>query len=71
MVAVIGRALKVVLPEGEDERILRCAQRLSEAGLASPVLLLFAQGEFWTVALVALACVSPRLRAVSARTSEC
>ena len=39
MAAVKGRALRVVLPEGEDERILRCAQRLSEASLASPVLL--------------------------------
>jgi len=39
MAAVRGRALKVVLPEGEDERILRCAQCLSEAGLATPVLL--------------------------------
>jgi phosphate acetyltransferase len=39
MAAVRGRALKVVLPEGEDERILRCAQRLREAGLAAPVLL--------------------------------
>lgn len=37
--AVKGRGLKVVLPEGEDERILRCAQRLSEADLARPVLL--------------------------------
>ena len=39
MAAVRGRALRVVLPEGEDERILLCAQRLSEASLASPVLL--------------------------------
>jgi len=39
MAAVRGRALKVVLPEGEDERILRCAQRLREARLASPALL--------------------------------
>ena len=39
MAAVRGRALKVVLPEGEDERILRSAQRLCEAQLASPVLL--------------------------------
>lgn len=37
--AVKGRALKVVLAEGEDERILRCAQHLYEAGLAHPVLL--------------------------------
>jgi phosphate acetyltransferase len=39
MAAVRGRALRVVLPEGEDERILRCAQSLSEANLAVPVLL--------------------------------
>ena len=39
MAAIRGRALKVVLPEGEDERILRCAERLSQASLASPVLL--------------------------------
>ena len=37
MAAVKGRGLRVVLPEGEDERILRCAQHLSEAGLASPM----------------------------------
>jgi phosphate acetyltransferase len=37
--AVKGRGLKVVLPEGEDERILRCAAHLSEADLARPVLL--------------------------------
>lgn len=39
MATIRGRSLEVVLPEGEDERILRCAQRLSEANLASPVLL--------------------------------
>jgi phosphate acetyltransferase len=39
MAAVRDRALKVVLPEGEDERILRCAQRLREDSLAVPVLL--------------------------------
>ncbi len=39
MATIRGRSLEVVLPEGEDERILRCAQRLSEASLASPVLL--------------------------------
>jgi phosphate acetyltransferase len=39
MAAVKGRALRVVLPEGEDERILRCARCLSDASLASPVLL--------------------------------
>lgn len=37
--AVKGRGLKVALPEGEDERILSCAGRLCEAGLATPVLL--------------------------------
>jgi phosphate acetyltransferase len=39
MTAVRGRELRVVLPEGEDERILRCAQRLREADVAWPVLL--------------------------------
>jgi phosphate acetyltransferase len=39
MATIKGRSLEVVLPEGEDERILRCAQRLSEESLASPVLL--------------------------------
>ena len=33
------RGLKVALPEGEDERILRAAQRLSEARLAQPVIM--------------------------------
>ena len=37
--AIEGRGLRVVLPEGEDERILRAAQRLSETGLARAVLL--------------------------------
>jgi phosphate acetyltransferase len=37
--AIKGRALKVALPEGEDERILRAAERLSETGLAVPVLI--------------------------------
>jgi phosphate acetyltransferase len=37
--ALIGRELKVVLPEGEEERILASAQQLSEAGMARPVLL--------------------------------
>lgn len=36
--AISGRGLKVALPEAEDERILHAAQRLSEAGLARPVL---------------------------------
>jgi phosphate acetyltransferase len=39
MAAIRGRALKVVLPEADDERILRCAQQLSAAQLACPVLL--------------------------------
>lgn len=34
-----GRKLRVVLPEGEDERILASARQLSETGLAQPVLL--------------------------------
>ena len=33
------RGLKVALPEGEDERILRAAQRLREARLAQPVIM--------------------------------
>ena len=32
-----GRGLRVVLPEGEDERILRAAQRLVVERLAQPV----------------------------------
>lgn len=36
---VRGRGLKVVLPEGEDERILAAARRLSDEGVASPVVL--------------------------------
>src|SRR5262245_35850897 len=36
---LMGRELKVVLPEGEEERILASAQQLSEAGMARPVLL--------------------------------
>lgn len=34
-----GRALRIVLPEAEDDRILRSAQQLSETELARPVLL--------------------------------
>ena len=37
--ALTSRNLKVVLPEAEDERILASAQRLSEAGIARPILL--------------------------------
>jgi len=37
--SIKGRGLRVALPEGEDERILRAAQRLSEAGLARPVIM--------------------------------
>ncbi len=37
--AIKGRGLRVALPEPEDERILRAAARLSEAGLARPVLI--------------------------------
>lgn len=36
---VRGRALRIVLPEAEDDRILRSAQQLSEKQLARPVLL--------------------------------
>lgn len=39
MAAIRGRALKIVLPEADDERILRSAQQLSAAQLACPVLL--------------------------------
>ncbi|MCL4764784.1 MAG: phosphate acetyltransferase [Hyphomicrobiaceae bacterium] len=35
--AVTGRGLKVVLPEGEDERILQAARKLLDEGLAQPV----------------------------------
>lgn len=34
-----GRGLKVVLPEGEDERILRAARRLADEALAQPVII--------------------------------
>ena len=37
--SIKDRGLKVALPEGEDERILRAAQRLSEARLAQPVIM--------------------------------
>jgi phosphate acetyltransferase len=37
--SIKGRGLRVALPEGEDERILRAAQRLVEAGLARPVIM--------------------------------
>lgn len=37
--AVSGRGLKVVLPEGEDERILAAARQMADDGLAAPVLL--------------------------------
>jgi phosphate acetyltransferase len=33
------RCLKVVLPEGEDARILRAARRLKDEGIASPILI--------------------------------
>ena len=39
MTAIRGRSLKVVLPEGGEERILRSAHQLAEMGLACPVLL--------------------------------
>lgn len=37
--AVAGRDLKVVLPEGDDERILRAARKVRDEALARPVLL--------------------------------
>jgi len=37
--AVRGRGLRVVLPEGEDERILAAAVRLARDGLARPIVL--------------------------------
>jgi phosphate acetyltransferase len=39
MAAVNGRGLRVVLPEGEDERILAAAVKLVRAGLARPIVL--------------------------------
>lgn len=39
MAAVKGRALRVVLPEGEDERILRAAVELARNGIALPIVL--------------------------------
>jgi phosphate acetyltransferase len=39
MTAVRGRSLGVVLPESEDERILRAAERLCRLDIARPVLL--------------------------------
>jgi phosphate acetyltransferase len=39
MAAIKGRALKVVLPEASDERILLSAHQLSKMGLGLPVLL--------------------------------
>lgn len=36
---VKGRGLSVVLPEGEDERILRAARRMADEGLGRPVVL--------------------------------
>ena len=37
--AIRGRDLVVVLPEGEDERILAAAERLANEGLATPILI--------------------------------
>lgn len=37
--AIEGRDLKVVLPESDDERVLRAARKLIDQGLARPVLL--------------------------------
>lgn len=34
-----GRGLRVVFPEGEDERIVAAARRLRDEGLAEPILL--------------------------------
>ncbi|MFO1171508.1 MAG: phosphate acyltransferase [Hyphomicrobiaceae bacterium] len=49
---VRGRGLKVVLPEGEDERILAAARRLVDEGLACPVVL--GEGEAVRARLFAL-----------------
>lgn len=49
---VRGRGLKVVLPEGEDERILAAARRLVDEGLACPVVL--GEGEAVRARLLAL-----------------
>ena len=35
--AVNGRGLRVVLPEGEDDRILKAAVELARADLARPI----------------------------------
>jgi phosphate acetyltransferase len=37
--SVVGRGLRVVLPEGDDERILAAAVDLARAGLARPIVL--------------------------------
>ncbi|MGO7273559.1 phosphate acyltransferase, partial [Rhizobium ruizarguesonis] len=37
--AVKGRGLRVVLPEGEDERILRAAVELARENIARPIVL--------------------------------
>jgi phosphate acetyltransferase len=39
MARVKGRGLTVVLPEGEDERVLRAARRLADESLARPIVL--------------------------------
>lgn len=39
MAAVTGRNLKVVLPEGQDDRVLQAARRILDGGLGLPVLL--------------------------------
>ena len=36
---VKGRKFKVVLPEGQDERIILAARRLKDEGIAEPIVL--------------------------------
>lgn len=75
---VRGRGLKVVLPEGEDERILAAARRLVDEGLARPIVL--GEGEAVRARLLALglapdgievrsATADPELSAVAADLS--
>ena len=56
---VRGRGLKVVLPEGEDERILAAARRLADEGLAHPVVI--GESEAVAARLVALGLPSAGL----------
>ena len=50
------RRLKVVLPEGEDARVLRAARRLEQEGIASPILIGSARGVAEAAAAAAVDC---------------